>query len=149
MDRSKLSNVTKKVDRVVQYIMTNSIKDINSLIEEATVYVAKELGLQYQRKDTKKTEPWWKRRIEGDIKILIGDINILERKRKDQLKDMRKYIDLERRYWIKGLTTVIEVLKQRSKAKTEKIKRYQQRIHQYRQNRMFRTYQKKNLPGVE
>ena len=58
---------------------------------------------------------------------------------------MRKYTDLERRYWIKkkGLTTVIEELKQRLKAKREKIKRYQQRKHQYRQNRTFRTDQKR------
>ena len=70
VDRSKLNNVTKKVDRVVQYIMTNSITDTNSLIKAASVYVAKELGLKKQRKDAKKTEPWWKRRIEGDIKVL-------------------------------------------------------------------------------
>ena len=44
---------------------------------------------------------------------------------------MGKNTDLERRYWIKKkrLTTVIEELKLRLKAKTEKIKRYQQRIH--------------------
>ena len=81
VDRSKLNNATKKVNRVVQYIMTNSITDTNKLIKAASVYVAKELGLKEQWKDAKKTEPWWKRRIEGDIKILRTDINILERKR--------------------------------------------------------------------
>ena len=86
VDRSKLNNVMKKVDRVVQYIVTNSITETNKLIKAASVYVAKELGLKEQRKDAKKTEPWWKRRIKGDIKVLKRDINILERKRKDQLK---------------------------------------------------------------
>ena len=58
---------------------------------------------------------------------------------------MRKYTDLERRYWIKkkGLATVTMKLKQRLKAKTKKIKRYQQRIHHYRQNCTFRTDQKR------
>ena len=57
VDRSKLYNVTKLVDRVVQYIITNSITDTNSLIKAANVYVAKELGLKEQRNDAKKTEP--------------------------------------------------------------------------------------------
>ena len=57
MDRSKLNNVTKKVDRVIQYIMTNSITDTDCLIKAASLYVAKELEFKEQRKDTKKTEP--------------------------------------------------------------------------------------------
>ena len=35
----------------------------------------------------------------------------------------------------KGLKTVIEKLKQRMLAKSSKVKRYQQRIEQFRQNR--------------
>ena len=108
------------------------------------MYAAKELGLKEQRKDAQKNELCFKRKIKGDIKVLRRDITILERKRKNQLKDVVKYTDLQRRYWIKkkGLTTVMEELKQRLKAKTEKIKRYQLRIHQYKQNRTFTTDQK-------
>ena len=88
---------------------------------------------------------WWKGRIERDIKTLRRDINILERKRKDQLKAMGKYVELDRKYNIKkkGLTTVIEELKQRMMAKSVKIKRYQQRISQYRQNRILSVDQKR------
>ena len=43
----------------------------------------------------------------------------------------------------KGLTLIIKKLKQKLLAKSAKIKRYQQRITQYRQNRMFETDQKK------
>ena len=51
----------------------------------------------------------------------------------------------------KGLTTVIEELKQRLLSKAAKIKRYGDRITQYRQNQMFATEQKKvykELNGV-
>ena len=48
---------------------------------------------------------------------------------------------------IKGITMVIEELKQREQAKIAKVKRYKQRIKQYRQNRMFQSDQKKVLYG--
>ena len=37
----------------------------------------------------------------------------------------------------KGIKTVVEELKQRMIAKCAKIKRYDQRINQFRQNRIF------------
>ena len=43
----------------------------------------------------------------------------------------------------KGLKTVIEELKQRMLAKSAKIRRYEQRIEQFRQNRIFDFDQKK------
>ena len=43
----------------------------------------------------------------------------------------------------KGLLVVIEELKQRLTAKAAKMRRYEQRIHQYRQNRLFSTDQKR------
>ena len=41
------------------------------------------------------------------------------------------------------MSVVIEELKQRQLAKSAKIKRYEQRIKQYRQNRLFQTDQRK------
>ena len=43
----------------------------------------------------------------------------------------------------KGLKTVIEELKQMILAKSAKVKRYQQRIEQFRQNRIFDLNQQK------
>ena len=37
----------------------------------------------------------------------------------------------------KGLKSLIEILKQRLLAKSDKVRRYQQRIDQFRQNRIF------------
>ena len=51
----------------------------------------------------------------------------------------RKLSELNERYRVKrkGLKTVIEELKQRLLAKSAKVGRYQQRIEQFRQNRIF------------
>ena len=43
----------------------------------------------------------------------------------------------------KGLKTVIEELKERMLAKSTKVKRYEQKIEQFRQNRIFDLVQKK------
>ena len=61
------------------------------------------------------------------------------------MRGRRKVKNLGDKYGIKrkGLTTVIEELKQRLLAKAAKIKRYGDRITQYRQNRMFAVEQKK------
>ena len=52
---------------------------------------------------------------------------------------------MERKYNLKtnGLTVAIEELKQRVIAKKAKVKRYEQRIKQYRQNRLFSVDQKR------
>ena len=57
----------------------------------------------------------------------------------------RKYKGLEKKYGIrwKGLSTVLEEVKQRMIAKSAILKRYEQRIAQYRQNRLFQSDQNK------
>ena len=66
-----------------------------------------------------RKEPRWKRRIEGDIKRLRHDINLLNRESKDELgpKKWRKLKDLDDTYGVKrkGMKTVIEELKHFSK----------------------------------
>ena len=41
------------------------------------MYVVKELGLK-QTSQKQSKMPWWRRRIEGDIKRIRKDINMLE-----------------------------------------------------------------------
>ena len=60
----------------------------------------------------KKKVPWWKIRIEEDIKQLKKDSNILERVKKGQIgarkEGKAKLIEEKYRVKRKGLTTVIE-----------------------------------------
>ena len=78
VDMNTLNRTTAKVNRVIELIETKNITQTNNLIKAAGVWVADQLGLKkYQ--DGKKKDPWWKRRIEKDMKQLKKDINILER----------------------------------------------------------------------
>ena len=84
-----------------------------------------ELKKRYYRE---KNEPRWKLRIEGDIKKLRQDINVLARdlkgesasKKKQKMKKLYQTYRVKR----KGIKTVIEELKQRMLAKSAKVKRY-------------------------
>ena len=135
VDKKTLRCKTEEVNRVVKFMKTSNITQTNDLIKAAGVWVAEQLGLKkitYRNRN----EPRWKRRIEGDIKRLKQEVNLLERDKKGELgtKKKRKLKDLESGYRVKrkGLKTVIEELKQRMIAKSAKIKRYEQRVTQFR-----------------
>ena len=128
-----LNRTTAKMNRVIELIETKTITQTNSLIKA----VADQLDLQ-KYEGGKKKGPWWKRRIEEDIKQLKKDTNILKRVKKGQIRackeskvrgKVRSKL-VEEKYGVKrkGLTTVIEELKQRILAKAAKLSRYEQRI---------------------
>ena len=146
VDMNTLNRTTAKVNRVVELIETKNITQTNNLIKTAGVWVADQLGLK-KCEDGKKKDPWWKRYTEEDIKQLKKDINILERVKKGQIgarkQGKAKLVEEKYRVKRKGLKTVIEELKQRILAKAAKISRYEQRIQQYRINRLFKVDQKK------
>ena len=81
------------------------------------------------------------------IKATSVWVNFLERESKGELglRKKHKLSELNERYGVKrkGLKTVIEELKQRLLAKSAEIRRYGQRIEQFRQNRIFDFDQKK------
>ena len=110
------------------------------------MWIAEQLELKKAER-RKKNERRWKRRTEGGIKRLKQEVNFLERESKGELglKKKCKLSELNERYRVKskGLKTVIEELKQRMLAKSAKIRRYEQRIEQFRQNRIFDFDQKK------
>ena len=142
----------KKVDKKVLKVQTDRVNEAIKylkrarLIRAACVCVAERIGLK-KAEHRKKNELRWKRRIQGDIKRLRQEVNLLERKNKEELrlKKKRKLSELNERYRVKrkGLKTVFEELKQRMLAKSAKVRKYQQRVEQFRQNRIFDFDQKK------
>lgn len=146
VDKSTLKSQTAKVNAVIAHIKTKNITETNNLIRAASVWIAERMGLNKLELKEKK-EPWWKRRIEGDIKRLKKDICKLDRKAKGEMGPVKscKLKDLEEKYRVKkkGIRTVIEELKQRIVAKSAKVKRYEQRTTQFRLNRTFNVDQKK------
>ena len=153
VDQRKLGDVTKKVNAVIRNIETDVVTQTSKLAMPAALWVAKEVGVRKDKIGEKK-EPWWKRRIESDITNLRRDINRLERERQEEIgqKGKRKINELNAKYrvWKKGINLVIEELKQRLIAKKTKVKRYEQRITQFRQKPLFQVNQKqvyKDLNG--
>ena len=129
VDQKRLSEETLKLNGAIKHLVTADITQTNNLTKAASLWVAKQLGLKTVKKG-KKQDPWWKRRIEGDIKNLKKDISILEREKKGEtgMRGKRKIKNLGDKYGIKrkGLTTVIEELKQRLLSEAAKIKRYRE-----------------------
>ena len=109
----------QKVNKAIKYFQTTNVTDTNNLLKAVSMYVAEKLGVKTTRNDGRSKEPWWRRRIERDIKKLRRDIGVLERKRKGELRSRKRYSVLEKKYRIKtkGIGTVIEELKQRVLAK--------------------------------
>ena len=73
------------------------------------------------------------RRLTRDLKGELGS------NKKQKMKELYEKYRIKR----KGLKTVIEELKQRLLAKNAKVKRYEQRIEQFRQNKIFDLDQNK------
>ena len=146
VDKKTLKVQTDRFNKAIKYFKSKSITETNDLIKAASVRVAEQIGLK-KRDYREKNEPRWKRRIEGDIKKLRQDVNLLTRDLKGELglKKKQTMKELYEKYRVKkkGLKTVIEELKQRMLVKSAKVKRYEQRIKQFRQKRIFDLDQKK------
>ena len=75
---------TVRVNSVVKFVKTKNITDTNKLINAASAWVAEQMVLKKFEIGQRK-EPWWKRRLENDIKNLKHDINVLQRRSKGEL----------------------------------------------------------------
>ena len=110
VDMNTLNRTTAKVNRVIELIETKNITQTNNLIKAAAIWVADQLGLK-KHEGGKKKDPWWKRRIEEDIKQLKKDIEKVKKGRIGARKE-GKAKPVEEKYGVKkGITTVIEELK--------------------------------------
>ena len=70
----------------VPEIVTNTITKTNKLLRASSVLAAESLGIKARKKNNKKVELWWKRRINRDIERLRKEINVLERKKRGDLR---------------------------------------------------------------
>ena len=142
------------VNKVIPCLRVDSLLDYNNITKAAANVVARLAGLRIRKKKKEQAEPWWKKRIQLKINQLRKDLNRIEKIKSGELKKDRVGDSLKEKYHIrkKGINCVIEELKQRITANSEKIKRYQKRCKQYQQNRLFQNNQKKlfeQLEGVE
>ena len=89
--------------------------------------------------------------LNGQIIELRKEISNLEALQSKTLKSEATKKRLWNKYIIKqkGLRTVMEELKQRVTAKCAKIKRYEGRVNQYQQNRLYSNNQKMFFERLE
>ena len=74
-----MKEVTKKVDAVLEKIETNDITTTNDLMYAGAAVVTDLVGVKRGNRQTRK-EPWWKRRLENQVKMLnkyLGRVNAL------------------------------------------------------------------------
>ena len=87
VNKRSLGAQSERVNSVMKFVKTKNITETNKLINAAGVSVADQMGLKKFEIGRRK-EPWWKHRIENDIKNLKHDINILHRESKGELGSM-------------------------------------------------------------
>ena len=127
---------TRTVNKVLGRMMSSGITQKNNLVYAGGVVVVTErLGVKPARQINVK-EPWWKRRLEGQIKALRITLSRLEQFKRGTMKKKGVKERLQSKYY-SHKKVVIEELKQRIIAKAKKVKRYQGRIRRYKQNSVF------------
>ena len=98
-DRCVLAEWSKKRNCILQHIKTENITHTNILIKAFIVYVGIKIGLKAcGSKNTKESEPWWKRRTKKLINKVKKHINILESHQRGEIRREEKYEELERKY---------------------------------------------------
>ena len=152
-DKKKVRENTKKVNDIIEKIKTKDLNGTNLLILAGANVVADLVGRKGKRTG-KKQEPFWRRRMKKQIKDLESDITRLEQWRVDKLESKYWKVRLQKKYFVKnkGVSTVIEELKQRVKVIKAKIRKYDARNDTFHQNRLFETNQRllfEKLEGME
>ena len=142
------------MNKVLEHVKITGFTDCRNVIQ-AAMRIVGEVGMK-KSNAKKKKEPFWKRRILRDISRLRKDLSRREAWFAGRWKnDKSKEKDLQdQKYGLrrKGFKLVKEELKQRITAKATKVKRYDNRINQFQDNRNFQTNQGrffKNLEGKE
>ena len=128
---------TNKINSVLKFVSTNNITDVRKLVCAAGYLVGERLGITKTSKQVQR-DPWWKRRLEGDIRRLRKDLSKVDAWHRGVWRTGKEAEKrrLDRVYKIKakGFKATMEELKQRISAKTNRVKRYFNRQKQFTTN---------------
>ena len=122
---------------------TNSESENNKLLASAAFLVAEMLGVKTRPKSGKSgKEPYWKRRIENNVKNCRKQLSKFEEICKDNHALCEK--DKNEMIWkygteVPGYINVISRLKVKIHNCSIKMKNYEIKREQFQQKRMFRT----------
>ena len=124
-DKKKVRENKKNLNDVLDKIKTENLNGSNLLVLAAANVVADLVGRKEKRAG-KKQEPFWKRRMKKQIKDIESNITRLEQWRANKLESTYWKKRFEEKYFVKnkGISTVIEELKQRVKVIRAKVRKY-------------------------
>ena len=140
--KSRLRKEVAVINRVLDGWKVHDITELNNTLYVCAKLVTERLVNQSNRQSG---EPWWKKRLKSKVQIIQKDLSkVVEAEKKNH--DDRTRVAIERRFNImkRGYASTIEDLKQKLKAVAAKIRRYEAREKQYRQNKLF-THDQKRL----
>ena len=96
VDRNLLKDWTMKVHVILKEIKSENFTETNRLTRACAIFVGRKLGLKpNQRRGNAVKEPWWKTRMQQLIQELRKHINILEGKKRGEIKKKEKYKVIE------------------------------------------------------
>jgi len=154
-DRKVVNLEVTLLKGLMHNVVTKDITEANRLLYAGAFVICERLGMIKDRKGGKRKvdkEPWWKRRIEGNIQKWRKDLGLVDAFKRGNLKNVKEKARLEKVYGLgeKGTLYVIEFLKNKIHAGSCKVQNYLRRNVQFRQNNLFRNDQKqlyKELSG--
>jgi hypothetical protein len=143
--KGELNAILKDANVVAESIPTKTLKETNGLMYSTALILTSELG--YDTGSTKakdQKEPKWKVRLQKKLAKLRADLSNLKKWQDHKLKSDKVRERLRKTYKFenKDIVTKVEELKQRVMATANKIRRYESRISQYKQNQLFKLNQR-------
>ena len=85
-----------KANAFLMETKSDNIMETYRLIRAYVIFLGEKVGLKpNQRRGNAMKEPWWKRRIKQSVQELRKHINILERKKRGEIKKKEKYKVIE------------------------------------------------------
>ena len=144
-NRVKLRTEVAAINEAIKGIETHNIMELNSLMYAAAYVTTERMGMLKKKKERRTEEPFWKRRIKQSIKTWRQDLSKIEEIRRGNMRlRQRERERLNRKYRLEenGTLHVSDMLKQKIKAGGIKIKKYDERCQQFKQNQQFRNNQK-------
>ena len=119
--------------QVLTYLSTNDITELNELIYAGAKFVCEKIGI-HSKSTKEKLKPGWEFRLETQIKNLRKQAKIIKQK-----KDAGIIRNTKEKTAPEKLTRELEEINQKVLAKERRLKRYRQRVKQYRQNKTFQN----------
>ena len=144
IDRLRLKEKIKLVDEVIDCLQTSNVTEGKKLVKFGALVITQLLGIK-EIKNKKKDKLFWRLRIGSNINALRKDVSLIEKWETGMLRKESQKTRLDHLYGVKrkGYKRAAEELKQRIKAKAATLRRYKNRVNQYRQNRLFQSNQSK------